>query len=127
MDSQGRLFVGDRVNNRIEIFDQDGTFPPSGSSSGVRAVFTSTAATSLCRRFRVRHERTHQPAASARHPDRQRQNRPGVRVHEDIESDTTEPSGAEGVGADAAGHIFGAVVRRKMLERFTPVVPAQRP
>jgi sugar lactone lactonase YvrE len=26
MDSQGRLFVGDRNNNRIQIFDQDGNF-----------------------------------------------------------------------------------------------------
>ena len=26
MDSAGRLFVGDRVNNRIQIFDQEGTF-----------------------------------------------------------------------------------------------------
>ena len=26
MDSRGRLFVGDRENNRIQIFDQDGTF-----------------------------------------------------------------------------------------------------
>jgi DNA-binding beta-propeller fold protein YncE len=26
MDSAGRLFVGDRVNNRIQIFDQDGKF-----------------------------------------------------------------------------------------------------
>jgi sugar lactone lactonase YvrE len=26
MDSQGRLFVGDRGNNRIQIFDQDGKF-----------------------------------------------------------------------------------------------------
>ena len=26
MDSRGRLFVSDRGNNRIEIFDQDGTF-----------------------------------------------------------------------------------------------------
>ena len=26
MDSRGRLFVGDRNNNRIQIFDQDGTF-----------------------------------------------------------------------------------------------------
>ena len=24
MDSKGRLFVGDRANNRIQIFDQDG-------------------------------------------------------------------------------------------------------
>jgi len=26
MDSKGRLFVADRVNNRIQIFDQDGKF-----------------------------------------------------------------------------------------------------
>jgi DNA-binding beta-propeller fold protein YncE len=26
MDSAGRLFVADRVNNRIQIFDQDGRF-----------------------------------------------------------------------------------------------------
>jgi sugar lactone lactonase YvrE len=26
MDSQGRLFVGDRGNNRVQIFDQDGNF-----------------------------------------------------------------------------------------------------
>ena len=26
MDSQGRLFVGDRGNNRIQIFNQDGTY-----------------------------------------------------------------------------------------------------
>ena len=26
MDSAGRLFVADRANNRIQIFDQDGTF-----------------------------------------------------------------------------------------------------
>lgn len=26
MDSQGRLFVGDRSNNRVQIFDQDGNF-----------------------------------------------------------------------------------------------------
>ena len=26
MDSSGRLFVGDRGNNRIQIFDQDGKF-----------------------------------------------------------------------------------------------------
>ena len=27
MDSHGRLFIGDRVNNRIQIIDQDGKLP----------------------------------------------------------------------------------------------------
>ncbi len=38
-DSQGRLFVGDRSNKRIQIFDQDGRFidqwPQFGSPSGI--------------------------------------------------------------------------------------------
>ena len=34
MDSQGRLFVGDRTNNRIQIFDQDGTLLDSRTQFG---------------------------------------------------------------------------------------------
>ena len=26
IDSQGRLFIGDRDNNRIQIYDQDGNY-----------------------------------------------------------------------------------------------------
>lgn len=36
---------------------------------------------------------------------------------EDIESTAIEHSGAEGVGVDARGNVFGAVVRRQMLEK----------
>ena len=34
MDSQGRLFVGDRANNRVQIFDQDGTLLDSWTQFG---------------------------------------------------------------------------------------------
>jgi DNA-binding beta-propeller fold protein YncE len=34
MDSQGRLFVGDRYNNRIQILEQDGTFVSAWSQFG---------------------------------------------------------------------------------------------
>jgi hypothetical protein len=37
---------------------------------------------------------------------------------EDIESTTVEHSGAEGVGVDQHGNVYGAVVRRRMLEKF---------
>ena len=47
MDSKGRLFVGDRGNNRIQIFDQDGKY-----LSGVVAVQPSE-------RHRHRQERQH--------------------------------------------------------------------
>ena len=36
---------------------------------------------------------------------------------EDLESTTPDHSGAEGVGVDLHGNVYGAVVRRQMLER----------
>ena len=36
---------------------------------------------------------------------------------EDMESTRGDHSGAEGVGVDARGNVYGAVVRRQMLER----------
>ena len=36
---------------------------------------------------------------------------------EDMESTVPDHSGAEGVGVDGAGNVYGAVVRRQMLER----------
>ena len=36
---------------------------------------------------------------------------------EDMESTVSDHSGAEGVGVDAQGNVYGAVVRRQMLER----------
>jgi hypothetical protein len=34
-----------------------------------------------------------------------------------MESMTQEHSGAEGVGVDSEGNVYGAVVRRQMLEK----------
>jgi hypothetical protein len=34
-----------------------------------------------------------------------------------MESTTIEHSGAEGVGVDTDGNVYGAVVRRQMLEK----------
>jgi hypothetical protein len=45
VDSRGRLFVADRANNRIQIFDQTGTSLTSGRSSGGRAASRSRATT----------------------------------------------------------------------------------
>ena len=36
---------------------------------------------------------------------------------EDMESTAADHSGAEGVGVDDRGNVYGAVVRRQMLER----------
>jgi hypothetical protein len=83
MDSRGRLFVGDRENNRIVIYDQDGNvldeWRQFGRPSGI---------------FITRDDRIYV-----------------------AESTTPDHSGGEGVGVDAYGNVYGAVVRRQMLER----------
>ena len=130
MDSRGRLFVGDRENNRIQIFDQDGKLPrPSGGSSAGRAASPSRGTT-----------RSTSPTRSPG-PDTGAHELPGIkkgirigsaqRRHrsrafiEDMESTAPDHSGAEGVGVDAQGNVYGAVVRRQMLERHVKAQPGR--
>ncbi len=119
MDSRGRLFVGDRENNRIQIFDQDGTYldewrqfgRPSGISIRDDTIYVTDSESG---------------------PDTGAHELPGIRKGirigsvkngkvaefiEDLESTAPDHSGAEGLGVDAQGHVYGAVVRRRMLER----------
>jgi DNA-binding beta-propeller fold protein YncE len=120
IDSRGRLFVGDRENNRIQIFDQDGKYLDEwrqfGRPSGIFITKDDTIYV----------------ADSESGPDTGAHElmgiKKGIRIGsardgtvtafiEDMESTTGEHSGAEGVGVDAQGNVYGAVVRRQMLER----------
>jgi len=122
MDSRGRLFVGDRENNRIQIFDQEGAFLDEwrqfGRPSGIA----------------IRNDVIY-VADSESGPDTGANELPGIRKGirigsaidgtvtgfiEDMESTVDDHSGAEGVGVDAQGNVYGAVVRRQMLERHVP-------
>ena len=120
MDSQGRLFVGDRENNRIQIFDQDGKllgeWRQFGRPSGIYITKDDTIYVT----------------DSESGPDSGANELPGIKKGfrigsakdgtvkafiEDLESTTPDHSGAEGLGVDAQGNVYGAVVRRQMLER----------
>jgi DNA-binding beta-propeller fold protein YncE len=120
MDSRGRLFVGDRENNRIQIFDQDAKLLDQwrqfGRPSGIA----------------IGKDDTIYVADSESGPDSGANELPGIKKGirvgsardgkvfafiEDLESTTGEHSGAEGVGVDSDGNVYGAVVRRQMLER----------
>ena len=119
VDSQGRLFVGDRANNRIQIFDQQGTLldvwyqfgRPSGIAIGADDRIYVADSESYG---------TDNPGW-----------RKGIRVGnardgsvqyliEDLEPTAIEHSGAEGVGVDSAGNVYGGVVRRRMIEKHAP-------
>jgi DNA-binding beta-propeller fold protein YncE len=120
IDSRGRLFVGDRENNRIQIFDQDGRFLDEWRQFGRPSGIAITGDDQIF------------VADSESGPDTGAHEltgiRKGIRIGsardgrvtafiEDSESTAPDHSGAEGVGVDARGNVYGAVVRRQMLER----------
>ncbi|MDE0083853.1 MAG: hypothetical protein OYK82_12470 [Gammaproteobacteria bacterium] len=119
IDSAGRIFIGDRANNRIQIFDQAGSFldvwyqfgRPSGIAIGPDDRIYVADSESYG---------TDNPGW-----------RKGIRVGDardgsllyliqDLEATAIEHSGAEAVGVDSAGNVYGGVVRRRMLERHEP-------
>ena len=117
MDSQGRLFVGDRRNNRTQIFDQDGNYlatwtqfgRPSGLFIDENDVLYSADSESGAR---IEND-------VPRHPGWKR----GIRIGSAIDGlvtafipdpepdqDNAGTSAAEGVAVDAQGNVYGAEV-----------------
>ena len=120
-DSAGRLFVGDRANNRVQIFDQDGKFiadwrqfsRPSGvfiDKNDVLYVADSESTDKpgygnnpgYKRGLRIGSARTGMVTAFIPDPS------PG----------TGATSAAEGVAADAAGNVYGAEVGPRAVKRY---------
>lgn len=118
IDSQGRLFIGDRGNNRIEIFDQEGKFLAQWRQFSRPSAIVIT-----------KDDTMYVADSESWGPDNPGWKK-GIRIGsaktgkvecfiEDMESQTVEHSGAEGLGVDDSGNVYGAVVRRKMLEKHT--------
>jgi hypothetical protein len=121
MDSRGRLFVGDRENNRIQIFDQGGRFLDEwrqfGRPSGIAITRDDTiyvADSESGGRDTGAHEL---PGIKKGIRIGSARNGAVMTFIEDSESLAVEHAGAEGVGVDAQGNVYGGVVRRQMLER----------
>jgi hypothetical protein len=116
LDSRGRLFVADRNNNRIQIFTQDGAFLDEWTQFGRPSGIAIT-----------KDDAIYVADSESWGPDEPGWKK-GIRVGsakdgsvkyfiEDIESTTVDHSGAEGVGVDRDGNVYGSVVRRMMLEK----------
>jgi sugar lactone lactonase YvrE len=120
-DSKGRLFVGDRGNNRIQIFDQEGKFleewkqfsRPSGIFIDRNDVIYVTDSESTDKE------------GYGHNPGWKR----GIRVGSakdgkvtafipDPSPGTTSTSAAEGVAVDAQGNIYGAEVGPKDVKKY---------
>jgi len=119
MDSRGRIFVADRSNNRVQIFDQDGTFIDQwkqfGRPSGVYidkndtiyvADSQSNAAQNpgFTRGIRIGSARDGKVTAFI--PD----------LHPD--PDKNNNAGAEGVTADSKGNVYIGDVTGMELRRY---------
>lgn len=110
-DSRGRLFVADRGNNRLQIFDQDGRFVaewqqfgrPSGIFIDKNDVLYSADSAS--------NDRTHPGWRRGIRIGSARDGRVTYFIPDvDPEPNPTGRSGAEGVAADVQGNVFGAAV-----------------
>jgi DNA-binding beta-propeller fold protein YncE len=119
IDSRGRLFIADRGNNRIQIFTQEGELLDVWKQFGRPSGIYITPADTI-----------YVADSESWGPDQPGWKK-GIRVGsaitgevfyfiEDIESMTQDHSGAEAIGVDARGNVYGGVVRRRMLEKHVP-------
>ncbi len=78
-DSKGRLFIADRGNNRIQIYDQDGKLLDTGweQYSRISGLWIDPERHALRRRFGVRLGRPSPERLEERHTDRQYPGRQG--------------------------------------------------
>jgi sugar lactone lactonase YvrE len=119
MDSKGRLFVGDRNNNRIEIFDQDGKFLEEWKQ------FSRPSGIYIDKNDNIYVADSESESVSRNHNGWKR----GIRVGSakdgsvkyfipDPAAQATGTSAAEGVAADAQGNVYGAEVGPRALKRY---------
>jgi DNA-binding beta-propeller fold protein YncE len=121
MDSRGRLFVADRQNNRIQIFDQDGNYLDQWFQ------FSRPSGLFIDKNDKIYVADSESESVSKNHDGWKR----GIRVGRvsdgvvtafipDPVEKTAGTSAAEGVAADAHGNIYGAEVGPKRLMKYVP-------
>jgi sugar lactone lactonase YvrE len=119
MDSRGRLFVGDRNNNRIQIFDQDGKFLEEWKQ------FSRPSGIYIDKNDVIYVADSESESVSRNHDGWKRGIRIGSAKDGSVTALIPDPvekapstSAAEGVAADAHGNIYGAEVGPRALKRY---------
>ena len=119
MDSQGRLFVGDRGNNRVQIYDQSGKLLDSWPQ------FSRPSGLYIDRQDMLYVADSESESVTRNHDGWKR----GIRIGSakdgkvlyfipDPVEKTTGTSAAEGVAADAQGNVYGAEVGPRALKKY---------
>ena len=119
MDSRGRLFVADRGNSRIQIFDQDGAFLDQW------AQFSRPSGVYIDANDVIYVADLESGSVAKNHAQWKRGIRIGsakdgtvVALIPDPDENASTTSAAEGLTADAKGDIFGAEVGPKRVMRY---------
>ena len=123
MDSKGRLYVGDRGNNRIQVFSQGGKFLSQFTQFGRPSGITIDRNDVLY----VTDSESHDRAGYGHHPGWKR----GIRIGSlkdgvvrDFIPDTDpnpnagNTSGGEGIWADGKGAVYSAQVEQKAVVKY---------
>ena len=118
-DSKGRLFVGDRNNNRIQIFDQEGTF------LGEMKQFSRPSGIFIDPKDNLYVADSESMSVSRNHDGWKRGIRIGSLKDGKVVAFIPDPvenakgtSAAEGVAVDAQGNVYGAEVGPMALKKY---------
>lgn len=121
MDSMGRLFVGDRSNNRIQILDQDGNFIEEWYQ------FSRPSGIYIDQNDMIYVADSESGSVAPSQGAWKRGIRIGSAVNgtvmyfiPDPDEDATGTSAAEGVAVDFEGNIYGAEVGPRALKKYVP-------
>jgi len=119
MDSRGRLFVGDRSNNRVQIFEQDGTF------IDMWYQFSRPSGLTIDRNDMLYSADSESGSVNPAHGSWLRGIRIGSAVTGEVHYIIPDPfpnctgtCAAEGVAVDRNGVIYGAEVGPRKLQRY---------
>ena len=116
MDSTGRLFVADRANDRIQIFDQDGKFLAEWKQFGrPSGLFID--------QNDILYAADSQSGAKFNAPFQQ-----GIRIGSVKDGKVTAfiadsnpvPNMPEGVAADREGNVYGGFTDKRTVKKFVP-------